>query len=143
MKFFYVDLLGAEGVERVRGCASPSVRAQPRSLVRPPPPLACSPSPCAHPPWSFPLPLRAALPLAYGIARAEGTRGALSLLRPPACRGGRRAGRGEARKPGGATGAATRVERPTQRGRVSNWGSRGTGGGQRTFCTPCLCGEVG
>ncbi len=37
------------------------------------------------------------------------------------------AGRGGARKPGGATGAATRVGRPTQRGRVSKWGSRGNG----------------
>src|SRR6266702_2777856 len=132
----------AQGVRKE--CAPPSVRAQPRSLAHPPPPLPCSPSPRAHPPSSFPL--HAALPLACGIARAEGTGGARSLLRPPACRGGRRAGRGgtgRARKPEGATGAATRVERPTQRGRVSKWGSRGNGGGQRTFCTPCLCGKVG
>src|SRR6266581_2705810 len=97
MEFFQVDLLGAGGAERVRApfcsCAAPLAC----SLAHPPPPLACSPSPCVHPPWSFPLPLRAALPLACGIAWEEGTRGALSLLRPPACRGGRRAGRGGGR----------------------------------------------
>src|SRR6266702_8305960 len=92
MEFFQVDLLGAGGAERVHApfcsCAAPLAC----SLAYPPSPLACSPSPCVHSPWSFPLPLRAVLPLACGIAQAEGTRGALSLLHPPACRGGRQAG---------------------------------------------------
>src|SRR6266702_845587 len=107
MEFFQVDLLGAGGAERVRtpfcSCTAPLAR----SLAHPPPPLACSPSPCVHPPWSFPLPLHVALPLACSIAWEEGTRGALSLLHPPACRGGWRAGRHGVRKLGGATGAAT------------------------------------
>ena len=47
-------------------CASPLVL---------PPPLAHGPSPCMQP-----FPLHVALPLACGIAREEGTRGALSLL---------------------------------------------------------------
>src|SRR6266702_562287 len=98
MEFFQVDLLGTGGAERVRApfclCAAPLAHTP--SPLHAALPLACippgpSPSPCTR---SFPL--RAALPLACGIAQAEGTRGALSLLCPPACRGGRRAGRGRA-----------------------------------------------
>src|SRR6266702_4351479 len=54
-----------------------------------------------------------------------------------------RAGWGRVCKPEGAMGAAMQVEQPTQRGRVSKWGSCRNGGGQCTFCTPCLCGKVG
>src|SRR6266702_6143976 len=104
MEFFQVDLLGTGGAERVRApfclCAaplactpSPSPCMQPfplhTSLLVLPPPLARGPSPCAQP-----FPLHAALPIVCGIARAEGTRGALSLLCPPACRGERWVGRG-------------------------------------------------
>jgi len=42
-----------------------------------------SPSPCMQP-----FPLYVALPLVCSIAWAEGTRGVLSILCPPACRGG-------------------------------------------------------
>src|SRR6266702_5763829 len=104
-----------------KGCAPPSVCVQPRSLTHPPPPLACTPSPCAHPPWSFPLPLCAALPLACGIAWEEGTRGTLSLLRPPACRGGQGAGC--------VNQGAGRVNQGAQRGQPREWNDLHKGGG--------------
>src|SRR6266702_618137 len=127
MEFFQVDLLGTGGAERVRApfcsCAAP---------------LACTPSPS---PCMQPFPLRAS-PLVLPSPLARGP----FPCRPPfsfrAASAGL-GGTGQARKPEGATGAAMLVERPTQRGRVSKWGSRGNGGGQRTFCTPCLCGKVG
>ena len=52
-----------------------------------PPPLARGTSP-----YMQRFPLHVVLPLACSIAWAEGTRDVLSLLRPLACRGGRRAG---------------------------------------------------
>ncbi len=162
----------------------PSVCVQPaRLLTLPPPPLACSPSPCTHPPGPSPSPCAHSSPLCASplvilppLARGPSpcVHPPQSLLRPPACaqrgracvRGGARkpgsgvgiaraegtslacrrgwqVGQGRAHKLGGPIGTAMLMEQPTQMGSVSKWGCHRNGGGQHTFCTPCLCGKVG
>ncbi len=157
-------------------CAAPLARSHTLPLpLRAALPLARippgpSPSPYAHPPWSFPFPLRASPPVppAPPACAQRGKMCGRGGVRKPRG-GGRRsqaggdwgwravppappgmqertaggAGQGGARKLGGTMGAATRVRRPTQTGRVSKWGCRGNGGAKRTFCTPCLCDKVG
>src|SRR6266702_8295378 len=91
MELFSKSIYLAQGVRK--GCAPPSVHAQPRSLactpspspcvwpfplhtspLVPPPPLAHVPSLYAHPPWSFPLPLRTS-PLVPPAPPARAPRG--------------------------------------------------------------------